>query len=350
MIEKVIIPKNELERLYLKEKLPTREIAKKFNCGKTTIENKMKKYGIPSRSISEAQKLVPRESKYKISKKELINLYVKQKLSTHQIAKRYRCSSSIISSKLKKHGIKARSVSEGIRLTNNERLKAIARAVSKYAKKDFDGTDIEKAYLIGFRLGDLHASKKEHGVTIYIQCWTTKIEQLILMNELFKNYGHVIMRKGKDGNFQFVCNLNNSFDFLLEKKDEIKKWILKNDKYFLSFLAGYVDAEGSFGIYNSFGSFFVGTYDKNIIRQIYSRLKSFGITPETPRKHAKAGYVDKRGVKTLKDLWGIKIRRKEDLHKFINLIEPHVRHLKRLKDMKSIEVNNIVKLSDFTGD
>lgn len=349
-MSKKITISNELKQLYLKEKLSAREIAKRFNCVKSTIQNKIKEYGIPSRVKSEALRLVPRESKYKIFKKELINLYEKQKRSTHQIAKRYSCSSSIISSKLKKYGTKARSVSEAIKLTNNERLKAIAKTVSKYAKKDFNGSDIEKAYLIGFRLGDLNVYKKPHGETIYIQCWTTRIEQLILMNDLFKNCGHILIRRRKDGHFQFVCNLNNSFDFLLEKRDEIKKWILENDKYFLSFLAGYIDAEGSFGVYNGFGSFFVGSYDKNIIRQVYSRLKSFGINSENPRINAKAGYVDKRGVKTLKDLWGVKIRRKEDLHKFINLTKPYVRHLKRLKDMKAIEVNNIIKLSDFAGD
>lgn len=350
MIKKVIISKSELKRLYLKEKLSAREIAKRLNCAKSAIQNKMKKYGIPARNNSEALRLVPRQSKYKISKKKLVNLYEKQKLSTHQIAKRYGCSGSIISSKLKKYGIKTRNVSEGIKLTNNERLKAISKAVSKYAKKDFDGADIEKAYLIGFRLGDLNAYKKDYGETIYIQCGTTRIEQLILMNELFKNYGHVLIRRGKEGNFHFVCNLNNSFDFLLKKRDEIEKWILDDDNCFLSFLGGYIDAEGSFGVYNGFGSFFVGSYDKNIIRHIYSRLKSFGIKSESPRINVKAGYIDKRGVKTLKDLWGVKIRRKEDLYKFINLIKPHVKHLKRVKDMKAIEINNIIKLSDFTGD
>ena len=133
--------------------------------------------------------------------------------------------------------------------------------------------------------------------------------------------------------------MNSSFDFLLNKRDEIEKWILEKDKYLLPFLAGYVDAEGSFGVYNKFGSFALGSYDKNIINQICHRLSFLDIKAETPRIMVEGGYIDKRGVRTFKDLWSLRIRRKNELYKFINLIEPYIRHLKRKRDLLRVKNN-----------
>lgn len=348
----VYISKKNLEKLYLKEKLSPRKIAKKYHCAKSTIKRKVKKYGIPIRNKSEALKLITRAEKYKIPKQKLKKLYEQKKLSTYKIAQRYNCSPSAIFHKLKKFNIPRRTDVEGIILTNNERCRAIARAVSRYAKKDFNGSNTEKAYFIGFSLGDMNATKRKYGETVYVASCTTKNEQVTLMKNLFKRFGHIRIKKrkkntkkGKIDSFHFIAHLNSSFDFLLNKMDRVEKWILENDKYFLSFLGGYTDAEGSFGVYNGFGSFALGSYDKNIIRQIYHKLKILGIKTENPRIMVKGGYIDKRGVRTFQDLWSLRIRRKNELHKFISIIEPYIKHLKRRKDLLRVQVNVISRLN-----
>lgn len=347
----VHVSQKSLEKLYLKDKLSTRKIAKIYRCGKSTIENKLKKYKIVARNKSEALKLVPRAEKYKISKEKLQKFYKDKKLSTYKIAEIYNCSPSAIFYKLKKFNIPRRTDIEGIILTNNKRCRKIAKAVSRYTKKDFDGSETDKAYLIGFRLGDLHVTKKKYGETIYISSYTTKKDQVTLMNNLFRRFGHILITKnkkvtkrGKKENYHFMAHLNPSFDFLVNKKDGIDKWILEKDNYFLSFLAGYTDAEGSFGVYNGFGSFALGSYDKNIIHQIHKRLKSLNIKTKAPRIMVKGGYIDKRGVKTFRDLWSLRIRRKNELHKFIDLIEPHIKHLKRRGDLLKVKENIISRL------
>lgn len=344
--KEVYISRKDLIRLYLKNKLSTRDIAKRYNCGKSTIESKLRKYGIPVRSRSEALRLIPRAEKYKISREELKKLYWKKKLSAYKIAEIYNCSPSAISSKLKKSKIPRRTDVEGIILTNNERCRAIAKAVSRYSKQNFNGTGAEKAYLIGFSVGDMNVTKKKYGETIYVASSTTKNEQVGLMKSLFKQFGHIRIdkkkentKRGETDRLQFTAYLNLSFDFLLNKKDRIERWILERDDYFLSFLAGYIDAEGSFGVYNGFGSFALGSYDKNIIHKIHNRLRFFNIKTETPRIMVKGGYVDKRGVRTFKDLWSLRIRRKNELDKFINFIEPYIKHLKRKKDLLKVKGN-----------
>lgn len=349
----VSISKKDLAKLYLKEKLSTRKIAELYNCEKSTVENKMKKYGIRARSKSEALKLIPRPEKYKISKEKLKELYWKKKLSTYKIAEIYNCSSSAIFHKLRKFKIPRRTDVEGAMLTVSERSPKIAKAVSKYPKKNFNGSKVEKAYLIGFSLGDMNVTKRKYGETIYVAASTTKNEQIKLMKNLFKQFGHIRIDKkkketknGEIDNFQFTAYLNSSFDFLLDKKDRIENWILKKDKYFLSFLGGYVDAEGSFGIDRKFGEFVLGSYDKNIITQIHWRLKFLNVKTENPRIMVKGGYVDKRGIKTLKDLWCLKIRRKDELYKFINLVEPYVKHPKRKRDLLKVKENVISRLKN----
>lgn len=50
------IQKDRLYQLYFEEKLSARECAKYFTCDRTTILSKLRKYNIPSRSISEANR------------------------------------------------------------------------------------------------------------------------------------------------------------------------------------------------------------------------------------------------------------------------------------------------------
>src|SRR3989344_6044355 len=108
-------------------------------------------------------------------------MYVRQCLSSYQIAKKFNCHQTTIISKLKKFEIKTRTIQEGKALTK-----------PRYPRKDFDGTASEKAYLIGFRLGDLHARKTHpNSPTIQIQTNTTRQEQADLMLDLFSKYGHV---------------------------------------------------------------------------------------------------------------------------------------------------------------
>ena len=128
------------------------------------------------------------------------------------------------------------------------------------------------------------------------------------MKNLFKKYGNVHIVKAKRGTYEITILLNNSFSFLLPKKDKIEGWILKKDTCFLSFLAGYADAEGSYYLRKPYkyldrnsrydwGVFEIQTYDKNIISTINRVLKNLGIIC-TFSKSRSAGYIDKRGVRT----------------------------------------------------
>lgn len=257
-----------------------------------------------------------------IPKNRIKLLYEKQRKSSTQIAKIYSCSSTTILNRLREYCIKTKDISE---------------AHIKYPKKDFSGDLIEKAYLIGFRIGDLHVRKYEqNGQIISVECASTHPEQITLIHGLFKKYGYVRINPSNGKRvIRIQCALNPSFNFLLKKEDRIESWILSSDELFFVFLAGYMDAEGDIGVYSkNVASLRIGTYDKNILSQIQNKLVNKGITSTLILDRPKGSKVNlpkedrytNKKYKTKHDFWRLAVYKKKDLLKLFNRITPYFRH------------------------
>jgi transposase len=104
--------KDELYRLYWIEKLPTKEIAKKFNISQGAIYQWLKKFNIPIKrgSLSEEHKQKISQSiiKFKCPKEELYNLYWIQNLPIKEIAKKFNVCTATIKRWLKIYQIPLR--------------------------------------------------------------------------------------------------------------------------------------------------------------------------------------------------------------------------------------------------
>lgn len=318
------IAKETLIDLYSNQKLSTADIARKLNIGShVTILNYLKKYSILIRS-----RLGNRIS-INISKETLIDLYYNKKLTQKQIARKFgNHSATGIQSLMKIYNLKSRNDSE---------------SHTKYPKYNFSEDLLEKAHLIGFRLGDLNIYKVHY--LIQARCSSTIKEQAVLFKNLFKSYGYVNISTAKRGTLEMVVLLNNSFNFLLPKNDLIEKWILQEKKYFLSFLAGYADAEGSYYMRKPYykkskigwGVFEIQSYDRNIIHTTFQRIQSLGIegTFHHPRKRARQNG----------EMWRLTIVKKQSLWNFIKLIEPYHKHKNKLKDLRKVKDNLILRNS-----
>lgn len=263
-------------------------------------------------------------------KSTLEKLYLKEKRGSYEIAKILNCSASSIRERLRKYKIPTRTIQQAKALTK-----------PRYERKNFSNDPIEKAYLIGFRTGDLYATKTHpNSPTIRIGTNSTKSEQIELVKDLFKNYGHVsVAPLDKAGARHIRAFVNNSFSFLLKKQTEIESWILKNMKTFKAFLAGYTDAEGCFSICRDDGVFVIRTQDKNIVWTIYHELNKLHILCKPPIIGLPKGNIDKKGIKNNKDAWVLTLYRKDALLKLIENISPFLRHRKRIKDMKKVQEN-----------
>ena len=294
----VDISKEALENLYCDKNLTVAEIAKHLGCGPTTIISKMRTFNILSR-----KKIVL------LSIESLETLYNKYGLKQKEIAALLGCEQATISNQMKKAKIKSREKSE---------------TSTKYPKHNFSNDLLEKAYMIGFRLGDLHIRKHRH--LISMDSTTTRIEQIELIKNLFNKYTHVSTKKTKWGHIKIHCLLNQSFAFLLGKEDNIPTWILDKKEAFLSFFAGYTDAEGCIGIYADKKGristmFILRTYDRNILKQMWKKISSLGITCPKYYLCTPAGQQGNN-----KDFWKFGVYKKASLKKLFNLIKPYCKH------------------------
>lgn len=320
MSKEVFIPEERLRDLYLNQRMSSIKIAKKFNCCQSTILKRLRKIGVKIRE--------PGLPIANIAKDELKKLYIDKRLSTWKIAEILKHSRGTIYRKLKKFGIKPRDISD---------------SHIKYPRKPFSQDPLEKAYIIGFAIGDLRIRKagKKRSKTIKVDCRSTKFEQIKLIYDMFKNYGRVwISKPNKEGKIQIEASLDESFNFLLDLKSELKS-ILDNDKHFICFLAGFIDAEGSIFISNGQAKFSIGNYNYQLLRVIRKKLLTQGIDIPKLQKDKKL-YVSKEGYKRSNYYWHLNINKKDSLIKLFGLIGPYLRHEKRISDMQKA-IDNIKK-------
>ncbi len=258
-------------------------------------------------------------TKIKIPKKELIKFHYRQKKSAYEIGRIYDCSFATVANRMKEY-----------------KLKPLSRSIiqSIYKKKRFSGSNDEKAYMIGFRLGDLNVYQTvSHSDVIVVRCHTTRKEQTNLIKKLFKKYGQVTI--GGKKSLYINCFLDTSFDFLLKKEDNVESWITKNSKNSNNFAAGYIDAEGNIGVYDGRARFKVDSYDKNIIFWLYDWLSKNDISCPKPTQIGEKGQIYDKilNYKFNKDLWRVRVSKQESLEKLFFIIKPLLRHSKRLEHL-----------------
>jgi DNA-binding Lrp family transcriptional regulator len=228
------ITREELNELYNNQRVSMVKIAKRLGVSINTVRRQMDQFDLPRRSLSEAMRM-------QLDENEIERLYVVERLNTNEIGNRFGTSGDNIRRRLEARGVARRSKAE---------------ASTRYPRYDFSGDPLEKAYLVGFRLGDLHIRPMgQNDASMQVSTGTTRIEQVNLFHELFSPYAHVhVGPPGKNGKRVVACQLNLSFDFLVPKVDAVPDWILGSvqngdTQQFLVFLSGYIDAEGSFGVW-----------------------------------------------------------------------------------------------------
>lgn len=310
-------PKAELERLYTTEGLSTYSIATKWNCDPKTIYTSLLRYNIPTRP----RKVV------RIKANILSDLYSSGK-SMADIGKLYDICPAAVHRKIHQSKILPRNQWE---------------SNIKYTRHDFSGNPEEKAYLIGFRIGDLNVrTRPDLSSGIGVKSGTTKLVQLQLMEQLFGQYGHIWI-SGPHGNgaYQFETKLNRSFEFLLPKHKEIPLWIMQSKDSFWNFVAGYTDAEGNIGVYSTRAKFRLRSYDRPILSQINAGFVKAGIHALI-KLETKAGISRSGKTKLNHDCWGVTVNHAPSLVVLFDLLRSRLLHGKRVADLQ-LATSNLVE-------
>jgi len=207
------------------------------------------------------------------------------------------------------------------------RLKGIREKRRKYERKPFDGTDEDKAYLLGLRHGDLSVSKPWKGV-VRVSTSTTHPAMSELFHSLFEPFGHVYQHpRYKKDTRSYEWNLStivdDSFEFLLDDRTAVWKWVGEKESTLLAYLAGVLDAEGSVGVHsNGYGTSVRVMYyntSQELLSFCKTSLEKLGFGPTGP-------YLDKKkGTSTSK----YKIERRKDYWKLALQTFGHVQDLLR---------------------
>jgi len=255
---------------------------------------------------------------------KLRELYIDKYLSSYEIGEQFNCSDSTIRNKLKEAGIKLRSG---------------GRKKFKYKKYSFAGNDTIKAYMVGFRIGDLNVYRPSvNSRILVIRCHTTILHQVDVIKFLFGKYGKVEDAIGKTGSYHVNVYLDQSFDFLVSKT-EIPQWIKEGDSAVKwSFIAGYVDAEGSFKLNQGKGRFKIDAYDYFILEWINEFLQNEQINGKF-RRICEKGELKYASYIWKDDLWRLEVNSAHCLERFIQGMMPYLLHVDRIKDAKIVLEN-----------
>ncbi|MDG6925494.1 MAG: hypothetical protein JRN09_02975, partial [Nitrososphaerota archaeon] len=206
---------------------------------------------------------------------------------------------------LKKRGIQLR-----------DKIEAQIVAVSKHKKTPFSGDILEKARMLGFVRGDAWVTR--HGRAIRVRGGSTHPAFLGLFKGLFGNYGpaYVYPKEAKLTGYEWCIDvdLDRSFNFLLEGPEESNRLVASDTDFFLNFLAGFFDAEGSIYYHKKYdgGAFelSIKNMDIHLLELLNNKLQSLGYSSNlsVSRQEEKG-----RCVQGADHIWSIRVWRRDDV-------------------------------------
>ena len=189
-----------------------------------------------------------------------------------------------------------------------------------------------RAYTLGFVWGDLAVDVATgDGRTVSVRGSTTQSEQVGLVRELFEAFGRVTVSQGR----RSTCvraSLDESFAFLRQKYGpEVPGWVCGAFPD-AAFAAGYIDAEGSFGVYEGRARFKLDSTDAAVHAWFRTWAGRNGI-PIRARLVERAG-VRSTGQRLNGDLYRVNVNDALGLRRLVATIEPFSRHERRRATME----------------
>src|SRR5207248_6072896 len=136
---------------------------------------------------------------------------------------------------------------------------------------------------------------------------------------------------GKGHKWKLAVRLDNTFRFLLRSALEASQLYSHERSLFLSWLAGFVDADGSIHIGENNCctriSLGIGNTDKALLEHMRTTLASIGYHSDGPYLTRKAGTRTPLGISYRNDFWLLQLQRSEEVRRLLN--ELPIRHAEK---------------------
>jgi hypothetical protein len=247
-------------------------------------------------------------------------------LSLLRISKEVGCSYTKVWGLCRALGVPTRGRAEADRNSAPER--------SKRPKRPFDGTDEEKAYILGFCQGDLNV-RQVSSLAIFVSSTTTHPAFAKLFHGLFERYGPVyqypMYEAGKGYKWKLAVRLDNSFQFLLQTPSGTLQWARTSRKLLMNWLAGLIDSDGNINITHDGGyvraTVTIYNQDLSLLDSAKHALIAAGFHPGGPYLQYRAGTVTT--YKYRRDMLSLGLERRLDVENLIK--ELPLRHDEKVR-------------------
>jgi hypothetical protein len=210
----------------------------------------------------------------------------------------------------------------------------------KYWRGLFLGKETERAYLLGFRAGDLNASKSSSH-TIMVRVSTTHVSLLEMFEKTFFPYASCVITPRRvfltGYDWQARAYLDDSFAFLTQKPIELPV----EGELTYPFLAGLSDSEGCWCIFEDKDkaacSLSVTSASKTLLQQLMSFLRKECFHANLYRGDEKnttkilRGTEGNKEVQLTRDTWRLELHRREEVRVLARRILPLSRHREKIR-------------------
>ena len=262
-------------------------------------------------------------------KRTFERLYLAERLSTTEIAEELGKSQNFVWRVCRKVGIELRTPNEGKALSAPLRIRTIRRP--------FSGSEVDRYYLKGFSEGDLHV-RKPSTTAVMVSSTTTHPAFSSCFTRLFRDHGPIYLYPIYDAvagyRWKLATRLDNSFSFMLPTQRKDYPTLLQEPSYFLSWLAGIVDSDGSVILEQSGGyvrlTLLIANQSLALLQHIKKELTNGGYFPTGPYLQASKDKVtSRRGIRYTRDLWNICLQRAEEVRRILSLLP--LKHEEKIK-------------------
>lgn len=272
-----------------------------------------------------AAKGVPRSRRARLPPDEIRTLYVDAGWSLTRIGERYGVSRDTVARHLRDLGVPIR-----------ERVASMQPAGRRPCPKSVTF----RAYLLGLVWGDFAVDRHgETGRTLSIRSSSTRPEQVELTRAVFASFGPVTYGGGT-----LRASLDLTFEFLSQKYSRIvPDWIDASPASRAAFAAGYIDAEGSFGVYGGRGRFKLDSTDESVHSWLQRWCRDIGVAAKAARL-AQQGDSRRDARPHRWDLWRITVNEQLSLLRLVSTLDPFSRHRARRANMEMVRRNVLERL------
>jgi len=167
-------------------------------------------------------------------------------------------------------------------------------------------------------------------------CISSAASDVYKRQSLFQRFGHVyrypMFEEEKGYKWKVAVRLDNSFRFLISKREDAARLFESDRVQFFNWLAGLIDSDGHIRTSNGSGyaRVTIAIYSTRVefLKSIIQATLDFGYRFDGPYRGAKEGSITSTGIRYNADFWNITLQRTSEAQELLK--ELPVRHEERI--------------------